>query len=69
MSKYEDRLVLSNFSKLLYKLYNAQTIFCATRTKHQQAKSAPSATANEPVQNEMNSNRISSLFIICHLMD
>ncbi|SDA05391.1 BZ3501_MvSof-1269-A2-R1_Chr12-1g03375 [Microbotryum saponariae] len=29
MSKYECRLVLNNFSKLLYKLYNAQNFFCA----------------------------------------
>ncbi|SCZ87751.1 BZ3500_MvSof-1268-A1-R1_Chr2-3g05219 [Microbotryum saponariae] len=31
MSKYEGRLVLHNFSKLLYKLYNAQKFFCAAR--------------------------------------
>ncbi|SDA05361.1 BZ3501_MvSof-1269-A2-R1_Chr12-1g03345 [Microbotryum saponariae] len=31
MSKYEGRLVLYNFSKLLYKLYNAQNFFCGAR--------------------------------------
>ncbi|SGY34495.1 BQ5605_C002g01642 [Microbotryum silenes-dioicae] len=86
MSKYEGRLVLNNFSKQLYKLYNAQKIFCATRrlrsrraragkvargqerlrarTKRPRSKSAASATANEPFQIEMDSNTISSLFII-----
>ncbi|SGY18750.1 BQ5605_C014g07460 [Microbotryum silenes-dioicae] len=32
MSRYEGRLVLDNFSKLLYKLYNAQIFFCALRS-------------------------------------
>ncbi|SGY30991.1 BQ5605_C002g01199 [Microbotryum silenes-dioicae] len=76
MSKYEGRLVLNNFSKLLYELYNAQK-FSALHSRraragkvaraHQEVKSATSATANEPFQIEMDSNRISSLFIIYHL--
>ncbi|SGY41500.1 BQ5605_C003g02520 [Microbotryum silenes-dioicae] len=58
MSKKEGRLVLNNFSKLLYKLYNAQKIFCATRRLHSRRARAEkvarahqevkSATANEP---------------------
>ncbi|SCZ98777.1 BZ3500_MvSof-1268-A1-R1_Chr3-1g05613 [Microbotryum saponariae] len=34
MSKYEGRLVLNYFSKLLYKLYNARNFFCAARRLH-----------------------------------
>ncbi|SCZ94431.1 BZ3500_MvSof-1268-A1-R1_Chr12-2g03894 [Microbotryum saponariae] len=58
MSKYEGRLVLNNFSKLLYKLYTLR-FFSALRAdcvpaargperSRARTKSAAGATANEP---------------------